>query len=235
MSSILKALKKLEQEKSTRKPHMPDLAGAVLKGERPAGPRRWLIPVAMSMVAVAAAAVTYFVMKHIPAPLTQPATIAVAVPSAAPSPEAAGVLHAVPAPPDKSLAVPPLPAKSEKVPPRAAKATTHLVTDSLKTGLKPAAPEPFATRPREGVTMQEPAQTISVAATPQKSDDSPSIRISGIAWQKDSSSRYAVVNGRAVGEGAIVEGAKVEEILPDKVRFSSGSGTFEVHLGPPGT
>ena len=40
-----------------------------------------------------------------------------------------------------------------------------------------------------------------------------------------------MVNGRPVAEGATVEGARVEEIFPDRVRFSFANRTFEVSLG----
>src|SRR6185369_6521965 len=48
----------------------------------------------------------------------------------------------------------------------------------------------------------------------------PALTVSGIAWQKGGGDRFAMVNGSPVGEGATVAGAKVLEILPDRVRFS---------------
>jgi general secretion pathway protein B len=57
------------------------------------------------------------------------------------------------------------------------------------------------------------------------------LKVSGIAWQKESTSRLAVVNGVPVSQGAVVVGAKIEEILPDRVRFTRDSRSFEVFLG----
>jgi general secretion pathway protein B len=59
----------------------------------------------------------------------------------------------------------------------------------------------------------------------------PNLKVTGIAWQKDSASRLAVINGSAVSQGASIDGAKVEEILPDRVRFSVGQRNFEISLG----
>ncbi len=59
----------------------------------------------------------------------------------------------------------------------------------------------------------------------------PALTVTGIGWQKDGAERMAVVNGRMVSEGSVIEGAKVEEIYPDHVRFSIAKRSFEVSLG----
>ena len=59
----------------------------------------------------------------------------------------------------------------------------------------------------------------------------PKITVSGIAYNKDAADRLAVINGVPVGEGKSVSGVKVEEIMPDKVRFSLGQKIFEVPVG----
>ncbi|MRR06823.1 MAG: hypothetical protein EG828_07745 [Deltaproteobacteria bacterium] len=56
------------------------------------------------------------------------------------------------------------------------------------------------------------------------------IKVSGIAWQDSPSARRAVVNGELVKEGAQVDGATVEEILPTRVRFSSGGRRFTLSI-----
>jgi general secretion pathway protein B len=40
-----------------------------------------------------------------------------------------------------------------------------------------------------------------------------------------------VVNGVPVIQGAVVAGARIEEILPDRVRFTQDSRSFEIFLG----
>jgi general secretion pathway protein B len=57
------------------------------------------------------------------------------------------------------------------------------------------------------------------------------LSVGGIAWQESSSLRLAVVNGISVNEGSAVEGARVDEILPDRVRFSFRNEHFELPLG----
>jgi general secretion pathway protein B len=56
------------------------------------------------------------------------------------------------------------------------------------------------------------------------------IKVSGVAWQDSPSARRAVVNGQLVKEGAQVDGATVEEILPTRVRFSSGGRRFTLSI-----
>lgn len=59
------------------------------------------------------------------------------------------------------------------------------------------------------------------------------LTVSGIAWQEAPSARRAVINGDLVQEGAQVGGATVEEILPTRVRFSSGGRQFTVSISGP--
>jgi type II secretory pathway component PulC len=63
-----------------------------------------------------------------------------------------------------------------------------------------------------------------LASVPAPAD----IKVSGIAWQDERSARRAVVNGFLMREGAIVSGAKITEILQDRVRFSLSGTSFEV-------
>jgi hypothetical protein len=59
----------------------------------------------------------------------------------------------------------------------------------------------------------------------------PEIRVTGIAWQKERQASAAIVNGRPVAEGEVVDGCRVEQIYQDKVTFAGGGRTFEVPLG----
>ena len=54
--------------------------------------------------------------------------------------------------------------------------------------------------------------------------------VTGIAWQNESSSNAAIINGRSVQAGGTVDGYKVEQILEDKVIFSGSGGKLEVPL-----
>jgi general secretion pathway protein B len=68
-------------------------------------------------------------------------------------------------------------------------------------------------------------------ALPEALPAPPVLKVTGIGWQKDNADRLAIVNGKAVSEGAVVEGARVEEIFPDRVRFSFNDKAFEIPLG----
>jgi general secretion pathway protein B len=60
------------------------------------------------------------------------------------------------------------------------------------------------------------------------------IKLSGIAWQDEHRARRAVVNGFLVQEGATISGAKITEILQDRVRFSQSGSVFELSLSASG-
>jgi Type II secretion system protein B len=49
---------------------------------------------------------------------------------------------------------------------------------------------------------------------------SPALKLSGIIWHEAPSERCAVINGIIANEGSFIEGAKVVEILPNRVRLS---------------
>jgi len=63
MSSILEALKKLEDEKAGRRSGAASIAAKVVKpGRRPGQRQKWLLPAGMTVVAVGAALFTYILM-----------------------------------------------------------------------------------------------------------------------------------------------------------------------------
>ena len=79
--------------------------------------------------------------------------------------------------------------------------------------------------PLKPVPQQQPVQP---AVTPPAD-----IRVMGIAWQDERRERRAVVNGFLVREGESISGARLSEIMTDRVRFSTPAGVFEVPLGSP--
>jgi type II secretory pathway component PulC len=60
-----------------------------------------------------------------------------------------------------------------------------------------------------------------------------SLTVNGIVLS-DGEKRKAIVNGMSVSIGSVIEGALVEDILSDRVRFSHGGETFEVSVGNTG-
>jgi hypothetical protein len=59
------------------------------------------------------------------------------------------------------------------------------------------------------------------------------LKVNGIALS-DGETRQAVVNGITVSKGSYVGGAKVEDILQNRVRFSRGGVKFDVIVGDSG-
>ncbi len=211
MSSILEALKKLEDEKSAHLRGAGNIAGKVVRsGRRPKQRPVWALPAGMAIAAAVAALATYLLTGVNPAG-NRPATPLPAVAPLQPRP--------IPVPPAGVEKLPSFPvAKPER-------AHSH-----------PAPPPVARQAPAVKAVHEEKPAPITAekplaSPTPAAGQEPPSLNVSGIGWQKDSADRLAVVNGRAVSEGSVIAGAKVEEIFPDRVRFSFGERKIDVPLG----
>jgi general secretion pathway protein B len=67
--------------------------------------------------------------------------------------------------------------------------------------------------------------------TPSGSGITPtSLKLSAIVWYEEPAKRFAVINGVISYEGSVIEGAKVVEIYPDRVRFVQNDRQFEVPM-----
>jgi general secretion pathway protein B len=106
--------------------------------------------------------------------------------------------------------------------------------------VRTASPQPVTQAPlsRQPASPETPSlrstpPTTEKPATPPPADAPalPELRVTGIAWQKESADSLAMINGRAIAEGGTVDGAKVVKIFPERVRFSIGDRSFEVPLG----
>ena len=232
MSSILKALEKVEESHSTRR----NLGVGVLAK---AGQHRpsWVLPAAVLGGAAFAALITFAVMGGF-SRSGQPVPGQAGV---APSPQPQGAIGARPvsvvAPPLQTmpgeLASNPkviLPLKAVKSVAKVKSPSAHAPLPAAKRRQTPAARRatPVRTSTRQTVSAKVTAVSAAAPAAPEKTR--PRIRVTGIAWQKESASSAALVNGHAVQQGGTVEGLKVEEIFQDKVRFSSDKGTLDVPL-----
>ena len=58
----------------------------------------------------------------------------------------------------------------------------------------------------------------------------PLLRVDGIAFQ-EGAEVFAVVNGVSVSKGSVINGAKVEEVQKDRVLFSYNGKRIEVYMG----
>jgi len=249
MSSILKALEKVEESQATRR---DGGAGGFRKGRerRPV----WVMPAAVLGGAAVAALVTFAAMggfSHLAAPVSE--LTAVAKPAATvvaplyPATEPPGArpeqttevqpveIVVVPTPEASPAPVAKLPTgPAVKAAANAARVGAGAVRVVPASTVRPsavraapvkAAPRQTAPAPVQAIPVVEPAAQASTEKPRQE------IRVTGIAWQKDSASSVAIINGRSLQQGGMVEGFKVERIFEDKVVLSGGSGKLEVPLG----
>jgi general secretion pathway protein B len=90
-----------------------------------------------------------------------------------------------------------------------------------------------ATRPR-AVSRPQPAETAAnkERETPGNSANGSAarLRVSGIVWQEERSARRAFINGNIASEGSVIDGARIMEIYPGRIRFSREGKWFDVPL-----
>lgn len=212
MSFILKALKKLEEEKATQAMEPVDLNSALLSTE-PHPPSwhyrtgKWLVA---SLAFFAGIGATYFFLQKPAASAVQrvPATVTQASPPA-------------PVPLSQTITAAD---KTEPVRPP--------VSSSASAGSRGPISHP---KLREMTTeMDSPRHSAPATFHPRQQENaSPgeaSLKVSGIGFQDDPAQSMAVVNGALVKTGMTVGGAQVERIFPDKVRFKGSDGSFDVKL-----
>ena len=218
MSLILDALKKLNREKSSRRDGTANIAVEILRPDTPRPAKRMLrYFAAVCITAVATACVTYAIMAGlgIMSKSSPPATVSPPpgqqVKSAAPARDpVSSATDEISGPPAKIQDD----AKSKElsIPPSRKKARRDIIRK-----------EPdVATEIIKKST--EPATRVSVASPP-------SLKLSGIIWQEEPGERRAMINGKIASEGSIIEGVKVVEIHPARVRFSYNGKPFEISLG----
>ncbi|MBP1751933.1 MAG: hypothetical protein H6Q57_769 [Geobacteraceae bacterium] len=239
MSSILKALKKLEEEKYVRRDGKVDVVKGMLRSTpRHNGKPRWLLPVSIAGSACVAAIVTYLVMGA-PSERLRGADPANSLQAAYDDDNEKNSIMK-PLPGKKAEASRPMdePAVAEApkavltkkaVPP--ATAPNRATRTSSRVPEIPVKPQPSARERLPATNPGIPVSNPDKPAQPSGIRQMPALAVSGIAWQKDGSDRLAVVNGMSVTEGMVVGGAVVEKIFQDKVRFSYEMRTFDVPVG----
>jgi general secretion pathway protein B len=237
MSSILKALKKLEEEKARREGGGGDLARDILRGaQRRRGLRGWwLLPIGLIGGGLAVFAVlgqlsqtpnqggrptspasarAYLNEKAPPTTLTEsPGTVA----------DGADREHAAPEP---DPAVQPAAGQdARRQPPEDRMASVQS---------RPIADEPQAASARDAadpVAEEAPGNDLAADATAGR-EPTGDLVLSGIALQDGNATGMAIINGLPVMEGTVIEGARVEAVLPDRVRLKRDGEVFELLLRP---
>ena len=241
MSSILDALRKLDEQKAVRRQPQVDVTrGVVRNSAAPTGlrVRPWQLAVALVLVALSSTVITFWATRHpVTPPVTPPQPVAATpvVPTAAPTPVLPQSVAAQPAAqpqtkPQQPVARPSAPVSvSGNSLPAGKPRPVPLPVPEQRGGLTPATtPAPPQVKPAITAPLEAP---VVEPPRPVAAPSAPALKVTGIGWQKDAASRYAVINGTAVSEGGSVEGARVEEIMPDRVRLRTGERVIELGLG----
>jgi general secretion pathway protein B len=209
MSLILDALKKLDREKSSRRNGTANIAFEILRADPPRPAKRMLrYFAAVFITAVATACITYAIIAGfgVLSKSSPPATVS----PPAPGRQVASVLPSREPVGNSRDEISPVPAKIRD----SAESKESVTTPSGKK----AGRDIFTKEPAE------PAPRVSAAAPP-------SLKLSGIIWQEEPGERRAMINGTIATEGSLIEGAKIVEIYPTRVRFSYNGKPFEISLG----
>lgn len=235
MSSILKALKKLEDEKAIRKPDSLKIDSEILRGDASQRISTTGISLLAAFLFVCGSGATYFFMKPDTKNIAGAKSPAASVESSRPSPSAASVVPAAENQQSLKSSKAELP-KSGKV----ASARTDLKPGNTATAPSSVKSPELAARvqsvqqTKQAVGKQSAESTKKTPVTAVRATTTvmaPSLKVNGIAFQDESADRVAIINGISVSNGSSIEGAKVEDIQKDRVRFSYGGEHFDVALG----
>jgi general secretion pathway protein B len=260
MSSILKALEKAEESNSTKRMASDrDLIRS--RKSRPSWVMPGAVLCAAALATLATFAVMGGFSRHtpsVPAPAVVARVVPVPAPAPAPVvPTPANTVIETPvvvpdqaSPAGSTRATAPPTSAPAALPKTAAKVTAKVAPQANAQVIVPATGK--VSSPIKAKTATAPAAKIRAAATKApvapvqattsqaRPDAAPAVvvspahpepKVSGIAWQNNGESSFAVVNGRAVLQGSTVDGFKVLEIHQDAVKFSGSNGSFEVPLG----
>jgi general secretion pathway protein B len=226
MSSILKALKKLEDDTTTRWPGEYKIDTEIVRSDNPPRLSPAVLLVTSLLLLAGGSGVTFMYMKKDTAPeFSQPKSLS--TPRQNPPHVSASDIKTERLP--EALEV--VPAKQQNAekadtpkqrqPPALTATTPATVSKPVKSFVvsKPAGVP--LTAPQKSTPHQLSASTKSV----------PALRVNGIAFQGGGADSVAMINGEPFSSGAVINGAKIEEIHKNKVRFSYNGEVFEILLG----
>lgn len=220
MSSILKALKKLEHEKASHMTGSLNIDSEILRTVDSS--RNFFTPAFALIILLffgGGAAVAYFFMKESKVPLAA-TTLQASITSPSLRPAPAVGPEVLPA---EIIVIPARKETSGEV-----SRQRHNTTDSGKSA--------------ESVTRKtEKESAASILLTPKKGAGTlqselpvptiPALRVNGIAFQVNGADNMAIINGTAVANGSIIEGVTVVEVRKDYVLLQYNGEKFEIQLG----
>ena len=259
MSVILDVLKKLDREKPSRRDLPPNIATEILRPDLPRSKRRIpLNIITVSLTAIVTAAITYVLMKEVgflskpsppvppsppgpsqqvePAPLelsiqkksSPPAPVSPPVPSQqiAPAPLSREPVRETKG--DISKAFP----KTEAPPESKVSGETKVSIESkpITAPLDEKKTSQSVIPEKKEVVPEGPSRKSTETPASESAANPPSLKLSAIVWYENPSMRFAIVNGLKAVEGSLIEGVKVVEIHPTRVRFLHNNQYFEVSI-----
>ena len=225
MSSILKALKKLEREKSRQRDDHVDLARDIFRGsERRRGPD-WITVIVTGVVVLSVVAVILLVLRQMEGSTNvgQGEAPAVVNRPAAPSPGSA---------PNASVAEELIDQRRPQVrpPPAIRKPSANKGARPATAVIPPGRGEAIVVEevlpPPAAVPVPPPA--VVPPRVPTFSPAPPGLVLSAIVFQAEHEARIAVVNDLPVMEGSQVGEFRVDEIQADRVILSRNGTLYEV-------
>lgn len=230
MSSILKALKKLENEKTAHRPESLKINSDILRGESLRRNSTSGLVFAAFLLFAGGSIATYLYMKPDSSPFVDATTKTTKMSGIArpdkPKPPTAVRANTDIKTEELPKAVEIVPAKNHiinrPIPPKLQKQIAATKFAPIKT------PVPLEQHKSD---QQKKISTTTATQLPMASVTVPKLRVNGIADQDLSSESVAVVNGVLVSVGATIEGVRVEAIQKDRVRFSHKGDNFEIFLG----
>lgn len=226
MSSILKALKKLEHEKAVQKPGAFRIDADILRSGSTRRSFSTGVLLTGMLIFACGVAATYLFMKH--DPTSAPSQQSQASRPEVNSESSSGATTVVP------VTVTPLAAPNQRSAEQQSR-PLNLISEKPQSLVQSLEKQPRSPQPRPSELLP---QTMLIESKPAISAVPPSaaplkiavLKVDGIAFQDGTAEGVAVVNGVAVSKGSEIEGARVEEIQKDRVRFSRGAEKFEIIL-----
>lgn len=219
MSSILKALKKLEHDKKGVKPEQLGIDARILQersSSRFSRTALFLIAVALFLCGSGA---TYYYLKH---------TITI-IADEAPRLQTPPLSHDE----GSSMAQVPTLVSPAIVQGRSSQSPSAKPASSLSHGAQSRSTHIPLQSPHQPAQNTETTESQMLPTTNTAQPVAipwPQLTVNGIAFQEGGSDNLAVINGATVSVGTMLEGVRVEDIQRDRVRFSRGSEKFEILL-----
>lgn len=221
MSSILKALKKLEDDKVTHKPDDLNIDADILRPD--SAPRisaTSVVLIALLLLAGGSGA-TYLYMKRDKVPEQAHQSLRVLPGQYQPSVSDAPQIKTERLPP----AITVVPAQQNATIKRDSSKKTQLLTSGktavVATPLEATAKPVDTSKGVKSAPLPSPAAPRTV----------PELRVNGIAFQEGASGSMAMINGVPMASGSQIDGVKIEEIFKNRVKFNYNGEVFEILLG----